>query len=417
MKYSALPILLRDAFILLSLFSFLFGVASFLLSFFRGKRRYSSFLFSISFTLLSFVLLCLFLRYEEGGEIAGKILDGVPFYLPWSLCLLLFSLLLALVVFLLDERRKGLSLSSYQDAFDEMEMGVCFYDEEGVSLLTNRYIASFSSEYMGEDLYSAPIFLSKLKSGKWKGKEVEEENGTVYLAEDGEAYSLREFELKIEGKKVHEAVLYPITRLYRLAKEKEKSNEKLEQSNAKLRLLGKEIASLRREEENLFARKRIHDDLGGLLIYAQSMLKKELSEEEREEFLSSLEEKARRALDLKEKEEEAPLLQELVKAGKDVGIKVAIRGESQGKEKLIYEAALECLLNAYRHAKAKNMEILISEEGGRDVLRISNDGFPPSGPFALGSGLSALKDLVERKGGEMAIETSPKFVLTIRMKP
>ncbi len=418
MIYRSLPGLLRCLLAFLPLLSFLFYFAVMILVTSRRKRKILSQSLCAAMALLSFAHLFVLLCYERGFEPFARMLDSLPNGLTIGLSLALFLSGMAFFLYFSHGKRKNLSLSSYQDAYDAMESGVCFYDEQGTPLLSNRYLYDFAESHMRGSLLNVKDFLSRLENGQWDGKKVAFGKGSAYQASSGEVYVLSFSEHQIGRGKVHELNLTPVTELYRLTLEMARSNEELERSNQRLRRLGEEIASLKKEEENLLAKKRIHDDLGGLLLYAKSCLGKDLSEKEKEALLIYLEREAKDAVSLEKKEVGEGLLEELEQAGKEIGVKVSYLGDRvpASEEAFVYEAARECLLNAYGHGRARNLYVAYREEEEGRSLSIYNDGEALEGELKEGSGLSTLRGLVERKGGSMEISASPNFKVEIRME-
>ena len=418
MIYRALPSILRSVLAFLPLLSFFFYFAVAILVSSRRKRKALLQSLCAGLALLSFAHLFHLLCYERGFPPFVELLDSLPNGLTITVSLALFLSGLAFFVYFSHGKRKNLSLSSYQDAYDAMETGVCFYDDSGTPLLCNRYLYDFAERNMRGSLLNVKDFLLRLENGEWDGKKVPFGRGTAYQSASGEVYVLSFSEHQIGESKIHELNLTPVTELYRLTLEMARSNEELERSNQRLRKLGEEIASLKKEEENLLAKKRIHDDLGGLLLYAKSCLDKDLSEEEKAALLTFLEREAKEAVSLEKKEVGEGLLEDLEQAGKGIGVKVSYLGEKvpASEEAFVYEAAKECLLNAYGHGRARNLYVVYREEGDGRSLSIYNDGEALEGELKEGSGLSALRGLVERKGGSMEIYASPNFKVEIRME-
>ena len=418
MTYRDLPLPLRGFLALLPLLGFLLYFSVMILVTARRKWRVLSQILSGAMALLSLFHLFALLCYEVKDTPLARLLDTLPNILTIMLSFSLFGTGLALFLYFAYRKRNFISLSSFQDAYDAMEAGVCFYDEDGTVFLVNRYLVDFSERYLNTSLLNAKEFVRRLEAGEWEGKSVPFGGGMAYKSNDGEVYMLGFSVHEMEGREVNELSLTPISELYRLTLELVHSNAKLAESNKRLRELGEEIAQLKKEEENLLAKKRIHDDLGGLLLYAQSCLDKDLNEKEKAALLNYLEYEAKEAVGLEKKEVGEGLLEELEKAGDDIGVKVSFKGEEVPKEEeiYVYESAKECLLNAYAHGKAKHLDVSFQRVESGYLLSMSNDGEPLSGEVREGSGLSALRSLVESKGDGMEIETSPNFKVEITMR-
>ena len=417
MSYSAYPAFFRSLLCILSLFAFLLFFSSIVINSSRRKRRLLNETVAAVFAFLSLSSLEVLVRYEGKGEVASAIVSFFPAPLLVALICADFALGVAYVAHLLVAKAHRLSLSSYQDAYDAMEEGVCFYDAEGAPLLLNRSISEFSYAYMGHYYGNALEFLSDLRGGHWKGEKLDFLQIEAYKGQDDEVYGLKIYEHSIEGAKAYEMVITRLTSLYRLSRDLESANAALEEGNKRLQELGQEISALRKEEENLFAKKKIHDELGELLLQSKARLEKERSEEGKESLLRYIEKESNRVLSLQEKEVDKGLLEDLSLSAAHLGVKVSLSGEKipPGKQRLVYEASLECLLNGYQHGKAKHLDIAFGKEGSFYRLSISNDGALPSSSFVEGSGLSALRGMVERERGEMKTIVEEKFCLEIKI--
>ena len=73
----------------------------------------------------------------------------------------------------------------------------------------------------------------------------------------------------------------------------------------------------------------------------------------------------------------------------------------------------ETLTNAVRHAGAKQLWIDVENTDTVYVIRYTNDGSVPLGPVTEGGGLSTARRKIEAAGGQMKIEVSPRFMLTM----
>ena len=85
----------------------------------------------------------------------------------------------------------------------------------------------------------------------------------------------------------------------------------------------------------------------------------------------------------------------------------------------IMAAIRECLTNTARHAGGDRLFVLI--KCGADAphgmkVEITNNGRMPLTPVQEAGGLSNLRHMVERAGGNMTIESSPQFLLRLDFK-
>lgn len=76
-------------------------------------------------------------------------------------------------------------------------------------------------------------------------------------------------------------------------------------------------------------------------------------------------------------------------------------------------AIRECTSNCIRHAGGTKVFADCRTERGAAVLTITNDGRAPQMPIREGGGLGGLRRRVEQVQGTMAVESRPRFALTI----
>ena len=117
-------------------------------------------------------------------------------------------------------------------------------------------------------------------------------------------------------------------------------------------------------------------------------------------------------------------LRSIADAGAAVGIRVELDGAlpPEGRAmRLLTAGARTALTNAYRHAGATALTIrvrTVSLPGGRERVEIAyqNNGAAPARPVTEGGGLTALRQTVERQGGQMRVSWHPVFTLTITLE-
>ena len=108
-----------------------------------------------------------------------------------------------------------------------------------------------------------------------------------------------------------------------------------------------------------------------------------------------------------------------MKAARSAGIEVDITGqmpELEDVNRLFFEAATEALTNAVRHADAKMLCILLSENEKSYSVCFTNDGNQPQEEIVEGGGLGTLRQKTERIGGAMELLYQPGFVLKLTVQ-
>jgi two-component system, NarL family, sensor histidine kinase UhpB len=91
------------------------------------------------------------------------------------------------------------------------------------------------------------------------------------------------------------------------------------------------------------------------------------------------------------------------------------RGYGDSVDLTVYRCIQECLTNAVRHARAKNVTVAIADESGGLALTVRDDGqgMPPGQP--KGYGIRGMQERVEGLGGRYVIDSAPGEGACIRI--
>ena len=71
----------------------------------------------------------------------------------------------------------------------------------------------------------------------------------------------------------------------------------------------------------------------------------------------------------------------------------------------IYRVVQEALNNSARHANARNLQVIVKNEGARVVFSVQDDGSGFDKRFVRGLGLLGMEERVRRLGGELRIDS------------
>jgi len=101
--------------------------------------------------------------------------------------------------------------------------------------------------------------------------------------------------------------------------------------------------------------------------------------------------------------------------GERTGIasKLEARGDAatlgEDQQTVIYRVTQEALTNADRHARAHNVEVSLSVDGGGVELRVRDDGigFDPTAPRSTSLGLDGMAERARLIGGELDLRSAP----------
>lgn len=300
--------------------------------------------------------------------------------------------------------------SSVKDALDNLPSGICFFDKNGILTLCNRKMYSLILEFTDKD----PQSLAELYELLDNSSAIVQKEAKVYLSKDGTAWRFSSLPIKTDlGAAYTQITASDVTELYLKTKELEKNNSALALYGERLRRFSANILEVTREEEILKMKMRIHDDIGRSVIATRLFLQRNRPIEELD--LTVWKNAVRLLKNESEEPDETNPLKSLEKAGEEIGIALSIEGElPEGRTAdIIVSAIKESMTNAVRHAGAKNLTVLLENTGESISAVITNDGAAPEGNITLGGGLSSLRFKAESFGGNMQIETYPKFKLSV----
>ncbi len=311
------------------------------------------------------------------------------------------------------------SRMSVKESFDNLPSGICFYEESGLLRLANVQIKELCLKVTGKPLLSGAEFWNTLTSGQpiEPNERVASDKTPMIKTDDGKVYSFERIEHQTDGKKVYEIVATDITRKYELSEDLSKKNKELAALNRRMRAYGENIQKLTAEKETLNAKIRIHDELGKLLLSTRKSLSEDLTPEAKRELLSAWKTDLL-AMGSVKSEKVTDTYSGLYAAAKSVGVTLKITGrkpEEKQLKKIVVTAAIECITNTVKHAKGNAVTVELTEKGLFLEIAVTNNGEPPKATIKEGGGFSSLRQLVEREGGVMKIQSRPSFLLQITL--
>ena len=80
---------------------------------------------------------------------------------------------------------------------------------------------------------------------------------------------------------------------------------------------------------------------------------------------------------------------------------------------MLITAMRECATNAVRHADADVLQVTVSCNDKAAEAVIINNGNQPAEEISEGGGLTSLRRRIERAGGQMLLQSTPRFMLTV----
>ena len=368
---------------------------------------------------------------------------------PWIIVALVMVVIFAAEVLCLVEvdraGRDKLSPGSVKESLDALPDGVCFFSEDGRILLSNRLMQHISSDITGIGILNGEKLWRCIEE---KSVKTDVSDGLVIFTSDSKVWNVRRSEIEAEGNRINEIVALDVTEQYELRRELEERNERLNSVNERLRIFSRDMSRLTAEKELLDAKIKVHDDLGRSLLAFRAYLTAEPSKRDRSKLLPLW----RYVISVMKKEtSQSEEWDAIDKTAESLHIQIEINGDlpagladlpvSGAARSAIMAAIRECLTNTARHAGGDRLFVLIkcgAEQGADHAstsgnpsasgtapcadaphgirVEITNNGRMPLTPVQEAGGLSNLRHMVERAGGNMTIESSPQFLLRLEFK-
>ena len=378
-------------------------------------------------------------------SLPAVILKDVPWIMVALVIVVIFAAEVLCLVAVNRAGRDKLSPGSVKESLDALPDGVCFFSEDGRILLSNRRMQHISSDITGIGILNGEKLWRCIEE---KSVKTDVSDGLVIFTSDSKVWNVRRSEIEAEGNRINEIVALDVTEQYELRRELEERNERLNSVNERLRIFSRDMSRLTAEKELLDAKIKVHDDLGRSLLAFRAYLTAEPSKRDRSKLLPLW-----RYVISVMKKETAPSEEwdAIEKTAESLHIQIEINGDlpagladlpvSGEVRSAIMAAIRECLTNTARHARGDRLFVLIkcgAEQGADHAstsgsssasgtapcddaphgirIEITNNGRAPLVPIQEAGGLSNLRHMVERAGGNMTIESSPQFLLRLDFK-
>lgn len=339
----------------------------------------------------------------------------LPMAVLWLITAGIFLISVYAILLCRARAKRMVTESSIKEAMDEIPMGLCYFRQNGVSMLLNRRMAEISEIMCGKVLMTYDE-LSDMLKGRADWKEAED----IYRLPDGSFCRYAEEKIvTADGERFRAAYFYDVTELVHRKKELEAQNEELRRMSAQNRRLRENVGQLAKEEEILFFKTKWHDTMGEGLTAIRRRLLSSLPEKETDDALRSWS----NAVTLIQKDNDdsdqrRDAAGDLLRDAGALNIELHIRGALPAKketEQVFILAIRNCLLNAAMHADATELYVDITEAEEGDMLSVTNNGKAPAGEIIPRGGLINVMVYAERMGGRTQIKSIPRFELTVTL--
>ncbi len=290
---------------------------------------------------------------------------------------------------------------SVKDSIDMLHAGLCYWEDGGRIILSNKKMDEICLAISGEMLLNGEKFYECIET-------------ECMPMPDGRRKYFFHNPVEFEDKQIHELIAVDVTELYKKNELLEQETISLQRMNESLRRYNQNIEDTVRKQEILDAKVYIHDEMNRLMLVTTANAETPMSEEEFKEILTLWRNnaillgaesgKARVNTDITEVNQLAELL----------GIRLSWKGEHllslpDAIKEVFVMVAREAIANAVKHAEAKNITIRIHKSDEKILIEISNDGKLPADTISMGGGLTNIKRMVEEKKGRFKVEVNEQF--------
>lgn len=372
--------------------------------------------------LISFVLMCFFLndhRYQIGENNHPSFLLKIPIWIFLAGMSLLIICLCLLVRNEILTCRKNISAWSVKETMDDVPCGVCVSDSWGRIVLSNKKMRELSRMLIGAVLQNYEDLKQVLDGNKSvQGvTRLSPENSVLYLP-NGTVWMFQNYMLTEEEVAGYlQTVAFDVTEIYFNSEKIRMKNEKLELLNQKLKKMYEQIDESIREQETLKMKMQVHDSFGRSLLTIRRMLEGNKEPDYMKNQLEILKQSVYILSGIMQDDTEKQY-EESIKHAEKLGVSVEIEGElcDEYQVALITDKAIrECVTNCIRHAHGRRVYVQSHKTREGWKVCITNDGERPKEGCREGGGLSALREVVERDGGEMTTKFEPEFLLALKL--
>lgn len=306
-----------------------------------------------------------------------------------------------------------------KESFDNLPIGVCFFDSHGLVRLVNRRMLEISSILLGTEFQTLFELRFALASPPNKEVYIVDKNSPVFCFPGGKFLRFEEKEIIGKNKERYTQVTAAdVTKLAVHQKELQEENRRLADANRRVKQLYDNMAEIVREEEILSMKMRVHDDIGHSILSARKAL---LTNEN----IDTIKDNAavwEKSIELLCQSNNMPDDFDDIAYAKEraaaLGITVFENGDfpkSKGLRRLVALVLRESMTNCARHADGTEIYVTLENEAEFFTVKITNNGKTPKKEIIEGGGLSALRKRIEKSGGKMHTQSLPFFELSVSL--
>jgi len=305
-------------------------------------------------------------------------------------------------------REEHITPMSVKDSIDTLHAGLCYWEDGGRIILSNRKMDEICMAVTGEMLLNGEKFFRCIESE------------CMPLPDGTRKYFFHKL-VEFEDKLIHELVATDVTELNKKNELLEQETISLRKMNESLRRYNQNIEETVRKQEVLDAKVHIHDEMNRLMLVTTANAETPMREEDFREILTLWRNNAiLLGTDLNKTKANTDI-SEVNQLAQLLGIQLKWVGEPPGimpdsVREVFITVAGEAIANAVKHAEAKSITIGIHKNDDKLLISISNDGKLPVGEISPGGGLTNIKRMVEEKKGFFEVEVNDCFRMILEFE-
>lgn len=369
-------------------------------------------------------------QYRDKGRNFASWMEkayNTPLIVIVAMTIVISALVIIVVSNSIRWRNSHISRTSVYESFQKLPIGICCYQDGGMTRLVNTKMSRIAIELTGSRISNGELFVSKIKEvAEGTGKvslESDDElnseelnaNTIVVKTENGTVYSFSMTDIPFRNTVLHEILATDVTQEYRNLMLLHKDKKRMQDINNRLRAYSRDVVDVNIEKEILDAKVKIHDELGHALIVSKRYLGN--GDGDRDTILG-LWRKNIALLKEERGEHVSEDYETMFYIAKCAGVDIEVEGnlpyEYPKLKHIIVTAISECLTNVCRHTQGNLINIQVRENDDKEfTLIFTNNGDNPKEEIKEGGGLANLRKIVEGAQGTMQIQSLPEYELRL----
>lgn len=304
---------------------------------------------------------------------------------------------------------------SIHQALDNLPMALSFSNRKGEPILTNATMQTLSLELHGHIFRNAHEFWQDIQD--YEHIAHEDLDHFVIKLKDNQYWSILKEGYHINGEFLIQISGTNVSKQYQLSEQLHQENLKLNHQQARLKVLVDDIEMIKKDEETLALKMRIHNELGKTILTSKRYL-----EHETNHTLNEIIHYWNQVIDSMELPQSylsgnvMEMYEQIKEAADMIGCELIVKGDFPSDSEygyLMMIAIKEAIINAIKHGSATQVVVDIDHNHAGYQLEIYDNGSLKVNTIHEGGGLSSLRQKLEAAGGSLEIKTPGKVVLNI----